>query len=119
MKNTGKIELLDMEFFAYHGCFEDERRIGNNFVVNLTMEADVSRASISDNIDDALNYQAVYQVVKREMMIQSHLLEHVAARILKALKNEFPAIISASVKIDKLNPPIGGKLYASSVTMSL
>lgn len=116
---TGKIELLDMEFFAHHGCFEDERLIGNRFIVNLTMEADLTVPAASDNIEDAVNYQAVYGIVKREMAVSSHLLEHVARRILESVKKEFPAVISATVKIDKLNPPIGGQLYASSVTMSL
>ena len=116
---VGKIELKGMEFFAHHGCFEDERTIGNKFMVNLEMDADLSLPAETDNITDAVNYQDVYAIVKKEMMVSSHLLEHVASRILKAVKAAYPAVLSATVCIDKLNPPIGGQLYASSVTMSL
>ena len=119
MNKIGTIMLKDMVFFARHGCFAEERTIGNKFIVNLSLTADVEAASESDSLQDAVNYQAVYQYVKQEMEIPSNLLEHVAARILKSVKAAFPEILEMTVTIDKLNPPIGGQVYASSVTMSL
>jgi dihydroneopterin aldolase len=53
------------------------------------------------------------------MEIKSHLLENVARRILDAVKARFPYIECAQVQIDKLNPPLGGQVYASRVTMNL
>ena len=53
------------------------------------------------------------------MEIPSHLLEHVAGRILKCVKAAFPHISAAQVKIDKLNPPLGGRVGASRVTLNL
>ena len=117
--HIGTIQLKDMVFFARHGCFAEERTIGNKFIVNLSLTADVKAASESDHLEDAVNYQEVYRYVKEEMDIPSNLLEHVAARILKAVKKAFPEIREMTVTIDKLNPPIGGQVYASSVTMSL
>lgn len=114
-----RVELVDMEFFAHHGCFEEERVIGNKFIVNIWVECDCTKPSESDDINDALNYQTLYDIVKREMAIPSHLLEHVAGRILSAVKKSFPYIAAAQVKIDKLNPPLGGKVGASRVTMWL
>ena len=49
----------------------------------------------------------------------SHLLENVAGRILNEIKHSFPEVGAAQVRIDKLNPPLGGKVGASRVTMSL
>ncbi len=114
-----RVELVDMEFFAHHGCFEQERIIGNKFIVNIWVECDCKKPSETDDINDALNYQILYDIVKREMEIPSHLLEHVAGRILKSVKSEFPHISAAQVRIDKLNPPLGGKVGSSRVTMSL
>ena len=37
-----KLELIGMQFYAYHGCVEEEQRIGNRFVVNFWAEADLS-----------------------------------------------------------------------------
>lgn len=114
-----KIELKDMEFYAYHGCFSQERVVGNRFVVNLCVEGDFSRAAESDDIGQAVNYQDLYDIVKSEMEKPSALLENVAKRILSAVKEAFPAVEKAKVTVDKLNPPLGGKLYASSVTYEL
>ena len=50
------------------------------------------------------------------MDIPSNLLENIAQRIVKHVKAEFPALSKVAVTIDKINPPLGGKLYASSVT---
>ena len=113
-----RIELRDMEFFAHHGCFEQERVIGNRFVVNLSVVTDSKKAAESDNINDAVNYQILYDIVAREMEIPSHLLEHVAGRILKSIRKVFPVIVSAEVSIDKLNPPLGGKVGSSRAVMS-
>ncbi len=119
ISGMSRVELVDMEFFAHHGCFEEERLIGNKFIVNIWVECDCTKPSESDDINDALNYQTLYDIVKREMAIPSHLLEHVAGRILAAVKESFPYIAAAQVKIDKLNPPLGGKVGASRVTMWL
>ncbi len=108
-----------MQFYAYHGCFEEEQIIGNKFLVNFWAEADLSIPARTDDINDALNYQEVYNIIKGEMEIKSHLLENVARRILDAVKKAFPYIIDAQVQIDKLNPPLGGQVYASRVTMNL
>ncbi len=111
-----KIELKDMEFFSKHGCFEEERIVGNRFVVNLSVEGDFSRAACSDDIADAVNYQELYDIVRVEMDKPSHLLENVAKRITDSVRKAFPELVRVSVTIDKINPPLGGKLYASSVT---
>jgi len=113
----GIIEIEDMEFFAFHGCFKEEKIVGNNFLVDLTIETDVSLASESDNIHDALNYQTAYEVVKDQMAISSNLLEHVCQRILDALYVHFSSqIIKAKVKVRKMNPPMGGKMRSVSLT---
>jgi dihydroneopterin aldolase len=75
-------------------------------------------AAETDNIEDALNYQVAYQLVKREMAKRSHLLEHIGKRILDALYAEFSVIEKASVKISKMNPPMGGKMKCVSVTIN-
>lgn len=114
-----RVELVNMEFFAHHGCFSEEQVIGNKFRVNFWAEADLAKPSRTDDVKDALNYQEVYNIIKAEMGERSHLLEHVAGRILRAVKEKFPYVKSAQVSIDKLNPPLGGQVEASRVVMSL
>ena len=113
----GLIEIEGMHFYAYHGHFETEQIVGNDFIVDLKLNTDCSKAAISDNLDDALNYQAVYTLIKKEMAIKSKLLENVASRILDSLYNNFSSIDKAQVKISKMNPPMGGKIEKVSVTL--
>lgn len=114
----GMISVEGMEFFAYHGCFAEEQVIGTRFILDLDFETDTAGAEASDDLKQTVNYQAVYQLVKSEMEVKSHLLEHVAARILKSVLVRFPMIGMAKVKVSKLNPPLGGKVDSVSVTLS-
>ncbi len=116
MKNV--IEIENMEFYSNHGCYREEKVVGNHFIVNLKMETSNSVAIKTDSIKDALNYQIAYEIVKEEMREPSHLLEHVAGRILDKLFVSLPLIESASVKVSKLNPPMGGKIEKVSVTIN-
>jgi 7,8-dihydroneopterin aldolase/epimerase/oxygenase len=113
----GFIEIEGMHFYAYHGYFEVEQVVGSEFSVDVYIETDCSRAAASDKLEDALNYQAVFDVVKREMQVKSHLLEHVAKRILDALFVEFQFTEKIKVKVSKLNPPMGGQIDRASVTL--
>ncbi|HKK58853.1 MAG TPA: dihydroneopterin aldolase [Salinivirga sp.] len=113
----GKIQIENMEFYAYHGCYKEEQVVGNHFLVDLTLETDCKKPMKSDNLEDALNYLKVYEFVKAEMQIKSHLLEHVAGRILETLYAEFDQIEHATVKVRKMNPPLGGKMESVSVTL--
>jgi len=112
------IHLEGMKFYAYHGHFPVEQKVGNEFVVDLKIETSHDKASLTDNLDDAINYQLVYDTVKEEMSLISHLLEHVAARILQTLYDKFPSILHAEVKISKINPPLGGEVQKVSVIQS-
>ena len=114
----GIIQIEQMEFYSYHGHYEEERIVGNRFLVDLSMRTDCEKASKSDHLNDALDYQKAYEVVKEEMKERSYLLEHIAGRILDALFIHFPELDNAEIKVSKLNPPMGGKIKAVSVTLS-
>ena len=113
----GVIEIEGMEFYAYHGHFAVEQVVGNRFIVDLTLSTDCDRAAKSDDLSDAMDYQALYLIVKEEMQIKSHLLEHVAGRILDRLCSSYKMIQHVKVKISKLNPPMGGQIKKVSVLM--
>lgn len=113
----GTIHLENMEFYAYHGHFEEEQIVGNQFLVNLTLKTNMEKAAVSDNLEDALNYQAAYKIIQEEMKKKSHLLENIAGRILDAIYDNFEGISQAEVKVSKLNPPMGGVMDNVSVTM--
>lgn len=114
---TVQIELNTMKFYAYHGVAPQETRVGNTFLVDLVLTAPLEKAAASDCLDDTINYADVYAVVKQEMEIPSKLLEHVAGRILHALKTHFPSLQAVNVKVTKLNPPFGGDVQSAAVRL--
>ena len=112
------IKLTDMHFFAYHGVMEQETKVGNNYVVNICIDADFSRACETDDVEDTINYALVYDLVKAEMIQPSKLLEHVAMRIFKSIKSTFPQILNLEVRLAKNNPPIQGEVKCAEVIIS-
>jgi dihydroneopterin aldolase len=114
----GLIEIEGMEFYAYHGHYEEEQIVGNKFLVDIKIEADCDVPAHSDNINDAINYQTVYKIIKKQMKIKSRLLENIVKRIIDAIFDELPGIEKVEVKLSKMNPPMGGKIKKVSVTMS-
>lgn len=112
------IELENMAFRAYHGCYELEKVVGNRFLVNVWIEADVDEAAREDDLSKSINYLTVFEIVRGQMEITSNILEHVARRIIDALYEEFPQILKATVKVAKLAPPLGGKIDSVSVTLT-
>lgn len=117
MQQKVTIELENMKFYAYHGHYEVEQTVGNHFLVNLSVETDAFAATQSDRLKDALDYQRLYAVVKEEMEVPSHLLEHVASRIVSKLETEFVSVTKIRIKISKVNPPMGGEMQQVSVTI--
>ena len=111
------ISIEQMEFYAYHGCFKEEQIIGTRFLVDLYLETNTEEAEKTDDLEDTVNYQEVYLLVKKEMDIKSKLLEHVGRRILDSIMKRFPRLVSAELKISKMNPPLGGKIKNVSITL--
>ena len=115
----GKIVIEEMEFYAFHGHYQEEQIVGNRFLVDLEMDADLTTAAGSDNLNDAVNYQQAYQIIKNEMRrTKSNLLENIGKRILDALYAEMDGINKASIRIRKLNPPMGGPIKSVGIKMS-
>ncbi|MDR0686977.1 MAG: dihydroneopterin aldolase [Dysgonamonadaceae bacterium] len=111
------IELNNMTFHAFHGVFPQERKTGNKFTVSLRIYSNLNTASESDRLTDAINYAAIFEIVKHEMEIPSNLLEHVAGRIIRAIKEQFPEIKSVKIRLSKHHPPVAGQMEEAAVVM--
>lgn len=111
------IQLNNMRFFAYHGVLPQERITGNNFVVNLRMDANLTAACLSDDVADTVNYAEVFTLVETEMAQPSNLLEHVAYRILEAVKSAFPQLTAIEVRLAKTPPPIAGEVESAEIVL--
>ena len=109
------IFLRDLRFHARHGVASQETAVGADFIVNLRLGYDVSRAMLTDDVAHTLSYADAYEVVKREMSQPSKLVEHVAGRIADALQAAFPALTSIDIVLTKVNPPMGADCLGAGV----
>ena len=107
-----------MEFRAPHGCYDLEKVVGNRYHVDLKMDVEIGDAPEKDDLLKSVNYLSVYEQVAEEIQVPSDILENVAWRILERIHRAFPQIVSSSVKVSKLAPPLGGKVEKVSVTLS-
>lgn len=113
-----RIEVEGIKLFGYHGCLDEEGKIGTDYRINVTVWGDLSRPAQTDELKDTLDYVIVNRVVKQEMAIRSKLIEHVAQRILDRLFLEMPPLEKAEIKLSKLYPPINGDVESVSVVMT-
>ena len=113
------IILRNVRFHAFHGVMPQERKVGADFLVNLRVGYPLEQAMQSDEVSDTLNYAALYEVVKAEMMQPSNLLEHVAGRIADAVVKRFPQVTSIDLELTKQNPPMGADCDGAGVEIHL
>jgi len=105
-----KLYINDIECYSFHGCIEEEGKIGQRFMVDLEIEMDFSKAVESDELSDTADYVVLHDLVRKEMAIRSKLIEHVAGRILSRLKLAYPTVKKCKARITKFNPPVNGQL---------
>ncbi|MEZ4857364.1 MAG: dihydroneopterin aldolase [Flavobacteriaceae bacterium] len=111
------IRLKDIRIYAHHGCLIEEEKIGSDYLVNLSVKANLTDASQSDELKDTVDYVHLHKIVKEQMGIRSKLLEHIGQRIISAIFSEIPLVSEITVSVAKVNPPIGGDVAAVSVIM--
>ncbi|MBN96542.1 MAG: dihydroneopterin aldolase [Flavobacteriaceae bacterium] len=104
----GFIKVENIRVYAHHGCLPEETIIGSEYRVDLKVEADLSASSISDALEDTVDYVTLNAIVVKEMKKSSKLLEVVAQRILTEVFKCSPKVSWVSVAVAKINPPIGG-----------
>jgi len=112
----GVITVSGIKLYAYHGCMKEEAKIGSDYEVDVVLESDLSKAAMTDDLTQTIDYVAVNKIVAEEMAIRSKLLEYVAKRIIDKLVDNHPEIVSIEVSVAKLNPPIDGNVDRVVVT---
>ena len=99
------IQLLDLQFHAFHGVFEGEFELGSDYEVSLTVTYS-DRVQRPDTLENVLNYLELYEIVKKRMLIASPLLEEVAESVVGKVKHQYPFLKEITFSIYKLQAPI-------------
>lgn len=107
----------DLRIHAFHGVIPAENVVGGEYSVSLKIGYDFSKAAQSDDIDDAINYAEICDLIKREMMNASKLIENVAWRIQQAIVAAYPMIETLETTVRKIHPPVPYPMAASAVVL--
>ena len=116
---VGIVYLENLRLHAYHGVGELEHHVGNDYIINVSVEYPICSACHSDDVKDTLNYAILADIVKAEMSIPSKLLEHVAYRIWKTILSRFPLTESATIDIKKIAPPFSADCDGAGVRITM
>lgn len=112
----GYIKLKNIRVYSYHGCLDEEAKIGSDYRIDLKVYGDLSNSAKTDELADTIDYVHLNLIVKEEMAIRSKLLETVAERILNRVLRELIMVQKAKVEVSKINPPIGGNVAMVTVS---
>lgn len=112
-----RIDVNGIKLYAYHGCMDEESRIGTDYEVNLSIWADLSVPAQSDKLVETVDYVMLNRIVKEEMAIRAKLLEVVSERICRRILAEESKVDEVEVSVSKLAPPINGDVERVSVVM--
>jgi dihydroneopterin aldolase len=111
----GQLTLEGMAFYAHHGYYTEERKRGNNYLVDVQLSYPMEQAGSTDDLQHALNYETVYQICQKQMDNPRHLIESVAKSIAEEIKDAFPETEYVRVTLRKLKPELGGPVHHASV----
>ena len=114
----GVIKVKNIRLYAYHGCLDEEGKIGSEYRVDLCVEANLSKSAKTDSLSDTVDYVHLNKIVREEMSIRTKLLETVADKILIRILAEISIVKKAIVEVSKVNPPIGGNVAMVTIKMS-
>ena len=116
-QKKGWIGLESMEFYAYHGFFDEEQLIGGKYLADISIYTVIQGAALYDDLEGTFDYEIIFHIVKKNMLQPVKLIEHLAHNIIEDLREVIALEDKIKIKIRKLNPPLGAKIGASVVEL--
>ena len=99
------IHLKDLAFHSFHGVYEEEKILGNHYLVNLHVHY-MAQAEIVTDLEQTVNYEKLFQLVYTRMKMASPLLETISMELCHSVMEQFQQVESVFVSVEKTNPPI-------------
>ncbi|MRG88198.1 dihydroneopterin aldolase [Salinibacillus xinjiangensis] len=111
-----KVFVKGMKFYGYHGLYPEEKKLGQRYQVDLTIEHDLKQAGQTDQMADSIDYGRVYEVTKRVVEGRAkNLVEALAEDIANQMFITFPSIKGITINVQKPEAPIPGQFEAVGV----
>jgi dihydroneopterin aldolase len=115
---SNQITITGISATGYHGVFPDERKNGQEFIVDIKLFFDLIPAGESDDLTKTINYASVADLAVEEITGEPvSLIEALATRICKRLLKEFAILASVEVTVHKPSAPVDVKFIDIAVTI--
>lgn len=114
----GIVEVNDIRVRAFHGCIDEEALVGGEFSVNVKVHAPFAKAALTDDLNQAIDYVVITDIVKKQMSIRAKLIEVVVMRIVKSIQTRYSIATEVEVKLVKHRAPIESDVKNVSVYLS-
>jgi dihydroneopterin aldolase len=102
-----KILIKDLKLYAFHGVNPEEKVQGQHFLLDIEAEIDLSKAGITDDLQDTVSYAKIIKTVRRVFTEEiNDLLERAAQRVADTLLTEYPLLESVKILLKKPEAPI-------------
>jgi 7,8-dihydroneopterin aldolase/epimerase/oxygenase len=115
-----KIIVKNLKLFAYHGVNPEEKENGQNFIMDIIADVDLSVPCITDNVDDTVSYAKIIKEARRVFLSQKDdLIERAARRVAESLLTSFEKIQKITITLKKPEAPIKADFEYVAVEITL
>lgn len=111
------IKVKGIRSYSFHGCLNEETKIGGNYITDVEVYCDFESAATDDDLLKTVDYVEIKEIVYSEMKKNKKLIESVAYSIINRIKKDFKIVSKCKVEIQKINPPINGDVNCVSVVV--
>ncbi|MCS6822984.1 MAG: dihydroneopterin aldolase [Cytophagaceae bacterium] len=112
-----EVTLEGLEFYAFHGIYDGERKMGNKFTVDVKVLYEYAPENNKEDLSKTIDYEKICNCVKQEMAKPAKLLETLAINILERIFSINNNIQYTEVHVSKHNPPVGGQCKRAMVSL--
>jgi dihydroneopterin aldolase len=112
---TDRLLLSGMRFFAYHGVLPEERAQGQEFLVDVELEADLQKSARRDTLEVTVDYRRAYEIVKSVMEGEPRNLIETLAETIAAKVLTLDRVTAVTVRVRKPQVTLPGPLDYSGV----
>ncbi len=113
-----QIKLENVIFFSFHGLFSEERILGNEFTLSVSVDR-ISNESISVNLEQSIDYGVLYSICSEVMQKPVDLLETICEQIVEQIQLVCSDYILIEISVTKCHPPLGQISGQSTVKLSV
>src|SRR4051812_30232488 len=99
------VHLSTLLFHAFHGVYEEETKLGGNYEVDVIVKYEEGNEPLN-NLNSIVNYEVIFEIVRKRMHIPTPLLEEVAEAMVRKIKHQYRQLNEIVISIFKLQPPI-------------